>query len=240
MKKVAVDCRMAPEMIAQLKKYGVQPIPVAPDPHLSAPIASHADMNVLVIGERIFSSQKTFVRSSRGEQPIDRGIDSYHYPNDAMLNAVCIGNDFICRSKSVYPEALRYAEACGMRIVSVNQGYVRCNLLVVDEHKKTVITEDVGMERTLTAHGYTVLLLKTRGVRLEPYDNGFIGGASGVTDREVLFCGNIALHEEFSTIRAFCRRYGKEVVSLGKNPLYDYGSILPLPYKAMLEHGCNG
>lgn len=229
MKKVAVDCRMPPEMLEQLKKRGLQPISVAADPHLSEPIASHADMNVLVVGQRIFSSQETFVRKNWGERTIDRGAESHRYPNDAMLNAVCVGQDFICRARSVYPEALRYAETNGMRIVSVNQGYVKCNLLVVNEHKKAVITEDVGMERTLATHGYTVLLLKTHGVKLEPYANGFIGGASGVTEREVLFCGNIELHEEFDIIRAFCRHYGKEVASLDKDPLYDYGSIVPLP-----------
>lgn len=229
MKKVAVDCRMAPDMRKRLEMYGLQPISVVADPQLSEPIASHADMNVLVVGDRIFSSQETFVRKNRGEQPINRGVESRRYPNDAILNAVCVGRDFICRARSVYPEALRYAEACGMRIISVNQGYVKCNLLVVDENEKAVITEDVGIERTLAALGYTVLLLKTHGVNLEPYDNGFIGGASGVTEREVLFCGNIALHEEYRTIRAFCRRYGKETVSLGESPLYDYGSILPLP-----------
>lgn len=220
---------MPREMLARLAERGLEPIKVYADPLLEAPIASHADMNVLVVGDRCFSLQETFVRKERGETPIDRGTTLCRYPLDAALNAVCVGNDIICREQSVYPEALKHARRCGMNVISVKQGYVKCNLLVVDELKKAVITEDVGIERMLIAHGYNVLRLRTHGVELKPYANGFIGGASGVNERAVLFCGNVAMHEEFENIRAFCHRYGKEVVSLGDEKLYDYGSIVALP-----------
>ena len=111
-------------------------------------------------------------------------------------------------------------------MIFVRQGYVKCNITIVNETKKAIITEDDGIAKALCARGYNVLKLTTHSVSLEPFPYGFIGGASGTFGDAVVFAGDIALHPEAEKIRAFCRRYEKEPISLGTGTLYDYGSLL--------------
>ena len=150
------------------------------------------------------------------------------YPEDVSLNAVCISNDFICRKKSVDQVILEHAANIGMNIIDINQGYVKCNIAVVDEENKAVITEDEGIHKTLTENGYKVLLLKTHDVLLEPYKYGFIGGATGLYENTLLFTGNVKKHAEYERMKAFCDFFGVEIKSLSKDYLYDYGSILTI------------
>ena len=227
MKTVWTDCRLPSEMKEKLHYFGCETIDVPPCGSLTEPIASHPDMNILTVCGKRFTRCETIVRNSRGDCLLLQGTDMLSYPDEAALNAVCIGNDFIYCEKSVYKPALHYASECGMRTISVRQGYVKCNVAVVNESQKAVITEDSGIAKVLRGAQYDVLKLNTYSVKLLPFQNGFIGGASGSIGDAMVFTGNIEMHPEYEAIRAFCRKHGKNAVSLSHEPLYDFGSLLP-------------
>ena len=227
MKKVlAVDERMPESIINRLEKFGHEIIKISGDTRIDKAVRSHPDMNVIKVKDRIFALLSTNVRFSNVSEIVLPNKETLYYPEDVLMNAVCIGNDFICRRLSVAGEILDHAEKSGMRIINVNQGYVKCNIAVVSEIHKAIITEDKGIAETLKKHSYNVLLLKTHGVKLDPYDYGFIGGASGTIDNNILFCGNIKNHAEYERIIDFCQKFDVNVVSLSDHDLYDYGSIL--------------
>lgn len=182
-------------------------------------VASHADMNFLCIRNKLFTISDAFGNHSKNDEKLK-------YPNDVKLNAYCVGDDFLCKTDSVYSGALEYAKNAGMNIIHVNQGYLKCNLVVVNEAEKAVITEDKGIAKILTANGYDVLLLNTHAVKLEPYEHGFIGGASGNIDGKIVFTGKIENHPEFNVIKVFLDKHNAEYVSLSDDALYDYGSVL--------------
>lgn len=224
--RIFADCRLPSGMKTELEKLGFVVEGVQSNPALSEAIASHPDMNILTLCGKRFTTSETFVRKNRGDVLIEQGSERLSYPKEASLNAVCIGNDFICCSKSIDKAVLHYAEQCKLHTVFVQQGYVKCNLVVVSEKDKAVITEDCGIAKVLASEGYTVLKLNTYAVGLAPYAHGFIGGAAGTLGHIIAFTGNIRQHPEYGRILTFCSRYGKEVVSLGNEPLYDYGSLL--------------
>lgn len=232
MKKIlAVDSRIDKEILYNLSKINNDIILVAKNPAFEESVSAHPDMNFLQIRDVIFTYPSTNVRGVNVKEIKPQAAGKLSYPDDVGLNAVCIGNDFICRKNSVSKQALEFAQNSGMNIIDVNQGYVKCNIAVVDEDAKAVITEDVGIEKILKQSGYDVLLLKNHDVSLAPYTHGFIGGASGKVENVLLFTGDITKHGEYERISAFCKKYGVEAVSLSKNQLYDYGSILTLEIK---------
>ena len=128
------------------------------------------------------------------------------------------------------PELKSYADENGMDIINVKQGYSKCNICVVSDN--AIITEDSGISKECRKYGIDVLLLKTKSIKLNGYDNGFIGGATGVLDytnsksKKILFAGNVQNHPEYCDINLFCNKYGAELVSMSDEDLYDYGSII--------------
>jgi hypothetical protein len=89
-----------------------------------------------------------------------------------------------------------------------------------------IITADPSIAKAVKEKGIDVLSVSPLGVRLDGYDYGFIGGASGTDEENVYFCGNIDLHPDSERIKAFCRKHGKNAVSLSDEPLYDYGTLI--------------
>lgn len=226
MKKIYVDYRVPSDMVKKLESFGYSVDSVLPNPFFSNSVCGHPDMNILKIDDVIFATTNVRFFDSRNVMHVQTTGDNQLYPNDALLNAVCIGNDFICRTKSVHIPALECAKEKGYNIINVNQGYVKCNICVVDSEHKAVITEDEGIAKTLLGYGYDVLLLTTHCVNLEPYEYGFIGGASGLIDCNMFFLGCIEKHCEYEKIRSFCAKYSVNLISLSENELYDYGSIV--------------
>ena len=81
------------------------------------------------------------------------------YPDNIRFNAVALDRYFIHRLKNTSPALLKKAREMGLECINVNQGYTKCNCVVVDGH--SLITSDEGIDRTL--QGYPDLhVLKIR------------------------------------------------------------------------------
>lgn len=64
-----------------------------------------------------------------------------------------------------------------IEIVNINQGYARCSTLILNN--RTAVTADISVKNALEKDGAKVLLISSGDIKLEGYDYGFIGGASG-------------------------------------------------------------
>ena len=117
--------------------------------------------------------------------------------------------------KGLYPEDA---------IIKVRQGYSKCACLTVGDD--SIITADPSVAEACRAAGLSVLQLGAHAVRLDGYDTGFIGGAGGDDGEHILFCGDLSRHPEGSAIADFCRRHGREPISLSDGELYDYGTLI--------------
>lgn len=223
---VYIDCRARNDVIKKLKQLGFEVVLITQNPCFDNAISAHPDMNIFFFDKKVFSSTnvrlclKNHIVSINKEQ--GTRLD---YPYDAFLNCVALSNDLICNKKSVAPEILSYATSRGFNVINVRQGYTKCNIAVVSEKHKAIITEDVGIFKTLSKAGYDVLLLKTHSVKLHPYDYGFIGGSCGLHNGILYFNGNIFSHPEINSITDFCKKYNVEIYALSEDGLEDCGSI---------------
>lgn len=142
------------------------------------------------------------------------------YPDNVAYNIARIGNYIIANTKYADENILEYYRDNGFKIINIKQGYAKCNICT---DGKSAVTEDKGVYKTLTEKGIETLLISAGNVRLENFPYGFIGGASGYADNKILLCGEA---ENISEIAGFFKKNGTMVLSLDKEKLTDYGSVL--------------
>ena len=146
------------------------------------------------------------------------------YPHDAIFNAALVGNNLFCNTRIISKHILALAQENGANIVHVNQGYTKCSTLVVD--RDHIVTADRGIHKAAQAAGVDSLLISSGNVSLEPYEYGFIGGASGETDGTIYLCGSLENHPDGEKISEFIASCGKKCTFLPFDKLTDMGSIM--------------
>ena len=231
MKRVIVDERIDRECERGLLERGFDIIKLPRSEELQTPVSGHPDM-LLFVGKSRLVCHEGYYKMAR--DIIDRIADggfqitltdekwSADYPNDVLFNAAPVGKRLICNERSV---SKKLSEIYGREnIVGVKQGYAKCATVVVGDNG--IITADPSIAKAAMAAGIDTLVLSGSYTRLDGYDTGFLGGASGDDGECVFFTGNIDLHPEADQMREFCKKQGREVCSLSKAPLYDYGSLI--------------
>ena len=230
---VITDQRIGVDSIAALEKYGFAPILLPPAGFLSAPVASHTDMLIFMGFGRIFC-HKTYYESNfalidrivalsgleltLSDEPTDK-----KYPLDVLFNACLVGKRLICNEKTVSKLILEAAKAQNYEIIHVPQGYTKCSVCKVSE--SAIITSDKAIAAACASAKIDVLQICEGHISLPPYEYGFIGGASGIWQDKVYFCGSLSAHPDGEKIEEFCKKHDKIAVSLSDGELQDVGSI---------------
>ncbi|WP_425756908.1 DUF6873 family GME fold protein [Ihubacter sp. rT4E-8] len=147
------------------------------------------------------------------------------YPAEAAFNAACTGKYFIHNLNITNEKLLFAAKEMGMILVDVRQGYTKCSVVIVDE--TSLITYDEGIIKACSKFpDISVLRVAPGFVRLDGYDTGFIGGASGRVGKEIIFHGDLFGHPDFSAIVDFIEKRGLTCKWFPQFKLTDIGSIL--------------
>ena len=208
--KVYVSEKANKELLSYLSAEGHDTVLVSKTGNVSEPVSCHPDIYYCLLGDRIYEG--------------DPSLLSPEYPGDVLYNAAAVGKYFIC-SKYTSKALLEKALSLGLVPVTVPQGYVKCNLAVLDESH--VITEDKGIAKVLSKlPDVQCLLIEPRQVMLPGFDYGFIGGACGRVGDKMVFCGDLKIHSDYEKIDVFCRECGLKPVYFEHYPLTDIGSIL--------------
>lgn len=146
------------------------------------------------------------------------------YPGDCAYNIARINKTIICNTKYADKLILDYYQKNDYNIINVKQGYSKCNICSIS--KKVFITEDIGILNTVTKNfaDIKLYLISPGDVKLDGYNCGFIGGASGITlDNTVLFCGNPQKNDQLFEILV---KEKVKFISLSDVDLYDFGTII--------------
>jgi hypothetical protein len=134
-----------------------------------------------------------------------------------------VGEYIILNEKTVSKQII---EKNAKTIISTNQGYSKCSIAPITNN--AIITDDISVFNSAKKY-LDVLLVEHDNIELKGYNYGFIGGCSGkISDKEIVFSGNILKHKNCNDIISFCKNYSIDVISLGNGNLYDYGSFLPI------------
>jgi len=223
-----IDPRMPRSAKARLKEI-CEVVELPPFSVLDGRVASHPDMLIFRFDGKLFVCREYYEEARETIDCIIKKTDlelivtsdrlGKNYPEDVKFNAFILNSAIVGNIEHISEEIKSYFKVQK----NVRQGYAKCSSVVLDG---AVISADRGIYTAALELGADALLISPDGVKLDGYDCGFIGGASGVCGNNVFFCGDITKHGDFSKISDFCSRHGYEVISLSDEPLYDVGTII--------------
>ena len=224
---VVIDSRADRRVLDAVGEYIGLPASLTTDNRLSG----HVDLRMVKIDDTLVvcPDDYDFMLSAVGAKcHIVCGLyqPSALYAGDIPYNALCVSDMLFCLSEHTDPVVLQTAEACGKKIINVRQGYAKCSGIPVGGCG--VITSDQSIARAAEREGLQVLHVSNRGVALDGYDTGFIGGASICFKNRILFTGDLSVHPDFLLISDFCKKLGVELEYIKGMKLYDYGSPIAL------------
>jgi len=205
MQKVYISKQANNKLVEYLRSKGLDIYFIEGSKYIDSPISMHPDIYMCKLKDKIFFGEEYLLSSE--------------YPNDVLYNAACVGEYIVC---SKYTSPMLINESA-LKPLIVPQGYVKCNLVVLDDTH--VITEDVGIGKALEGSGIDCLVINPHEVKLTGYPYGFIGGASGRIGNEIVFNGDITKHSDFGKIKEYIECIGLSIKSFDY-PLEDIGSII--------------
>ena len=152
------------------------------------------------------------------------------YPRNIGFNAVCLDKYFIHNLKFTNRRLMEYVQNLGLKLINVRQGYTKCSCVVVDSN--SVITADDGIYNTLSKfEEIDVLKIQNGYVKLDGFEYGFLGGASGRVGDTLYFSGDVTRHPDFASIKTFVENrnvklkwFDFELTDIGS--IIEYNSII--------------
>lgn len=148
-------------------------------------------------------------------------ILSKKYPKDVALNAFTFKNYFIHNLKFTDKVLLDYYKNSGYEMINIKQGYGKCSSLVTEDF---IITSDGGIYESLR-DSIPIYKINHGEIRLQNFNYGFIGGASGVLGKKIFFTGDFSHHSSYEEILKIIKKYDYEIEILSDETIEDFGSI---------------
>ena len=228
---VIVDCRADNRTIYSLENAGFAVIPTIKMECLYDAIATHADIQIHYLGNNRFICVPEAFEHYKKQLPC--GVElicgsktlSGKYPHDIAYNAAALKDYVICNSIYTATEILSEYKSMSKEILSVRQGYSKCNICVVNGG--AIITSDTGIAKIVGEHGIDVLEIESGHIKLRNLNYGFIGGATGLVKENVLAVnGDINTHPDAERIKEFCKKHNVQLFPLKDGILEDIGTII--------------
>lgn len=232
---VLLDARAPKKLIEQLKKIKIEIIPVAEHPDVYSAVSCHPDiMFHHISGNIIVYAPNTSLNiiellCKKGFQMIEgETFLQNKYPGTIAYNVARVGRFAFHNTKYTDAVVKKLLEEHEIQLIHVKQGYSKCLTCVVDS--KSIITSDREIYRKATGAGLDVLLIEPdKAIKLEPFDMGFIGGATGLIGKnKLLFTGDITLHKNYKEINDFLSLKAVDMVIIKDEHLIDLGTIIPI------------
>ena len=196
---------------------------------LPSPVSTHVDMNLCVIDDVVFLPKENHIADLFLEHGYKVVIINEElgneYPYDVPLNCRCVGNTVILNRKTVSKEILDYCENTHKKIIDVPQGYAACSCACLNE--TAFITADKGIYDSLIKNSLSPLLIREGYIKIDEYDYGFIGGASGFCGDTLCFFGDITKHPDYEKIEEYLNENNIKFRYFDE-PLTDIGGIFDL------------
>ena len=225
MKYVIVAENFPEDSAEKLKKYG-EVVRTRANKNLLKGLDTHTDILVhplskgeLVVDRDNFEYYKKFFPDKK-VIPSHSSL-SKKYPKDVPLNAFTFKNYFIHNLKFTDKVLLDYYKNSGYDMINIKQGYGKCSSLVTNDF---IITSDGGIYESLRDF-IPIYKINHGEIRLQNFNYGFIGGASGALGKKIFFTGDFSHHLSHEEILKIIKKYNYEIEILSKDPIEDFGSI---------------
>lgn len=209
MSKVYISEAAGPPLKAYLSGNNCQIAEIKSTNQVYESISSHPDIFMCKINGKLIQAEE------------DLG---YSYPENIKYNGVQIGPYFVHNTNYTAPKLMAAVKHAGLTTVHVNQGYTKCNIVLVDD--RSIITSDEGISNALIPLGIDVLLISIGHIKLKGFPTGFIGGTSGRVGDAVVFNGDLSEHPDYIPISNFIFDRGLRLQYFDEYELEDIGSII--------------
>ncbi len=143
------------------------------------------------------------------------------YPQTAQYNAL-FSNDCLVHNTKI-TDASILELACGLEIITVKQGYTRCNLIEIEGLH---ITSDLSILQTLTSAGKEAFYVSPNKIQLTGVKHGFFGGCAGFYNGTLFIVGSLNIMPEGKGLARKLEEREVTIVELYNGPLIDVGGIL--------------
>ncbi|MBU3182685.1 DUF6873 family GME fold protein [Clostridium psychrophilum] len=228
MKNLIVDFRIANEEKEYLISKGYNLLICPPNNSLYEAVKGHPDMLMHILGNTIVVDKNMddeFIHKLVLQNyKIYKSTSTLKtkYPYDISLNSLSIGNLFIHSIN--FTDITLLSLLRNKKLINVNQGYTKCSTCIVNDH--AIITSDVSIAKVLILEKIDVLLIPPGDILLPGLNYGFIGGATGLIEDNVLaFYGHLDNYLYGKEVLAFLNKHMVEPVFLSTGKLIDRGSI---------------
>jgi len=237
MEYILIDPRMRNVEKNTLKYLGYELVPIQRSNNVYPEISSHVDIFTTKIGDTLVVEKSQFedltFMLKKSEYNIVRGKEQIemNYPDDIKYNVAIIGNYAVHNFKYTDKKVLKLLQEGGYELIDVEQGYTNCSIAVIDD--TSVITTDKKIAERLRANNLSVLLLDyTPDIKLLDehgrYSSmqGFIGGAIGKVDNNIIIFGDLEKIDKDGKIRNFITERHLQIIEFNGLDVIDYGGIL--------------
>ncbi len=231
---VLVDFRTDQKIIKNIEKLGIAVYRSREVQTVHPAIQGHADIGLCHVGKETFVCEPTlyeYYKQLFDGLPINliagKSILTSTYPQDIAYNVARIGSFAFHNFSHCDPKISEQFKRLGVHMITVAQGYSKCNLCPISEN--ALITEDESIYKHAVKAGFDVLKIAKGYVRLDGFPYGFFGGASGMLGPKCLaVTGSLCYHPDRKAISAFCAKYDVKIYELSQEIPVDIGSILPI------------
>lgn len=228
MKTVIVDFRIHNEEKSNLTSLGYNLLLCPPSNVLYEAVCGHPDMLMNISKNHIMVHKD--MDSNFIQDLISLNYEVYKsnkalqnkYPYNVGLNSLCLDNLFIHSIN--YTDTNLLSLSKGKKLINVKQGYTKCSTCIVTN--QAVITSDVSIAKALSLEKIDVLLIPPGDIVLPGMNYGFIGGATGLIEDNLLaFYGHLDHYLYGKEVLNFLKKHMVEPVFLRNGKLTDRGSI---------------
>lgn len=228
MKTVIVDFRIHNEEKSNLIFNGYNVLPCPPSNLLYEAVCGHPDMLMHIDGNSIVVHKdmntefiQTLAALNYKVYKTTASLQS-KYPHNVLLNSLCLGNLFVHSINFTDTKLLSLLKS--KKLINVKQGYTKCSTCVVTN--QAVITSDTSIAKSLSLEKIDVLLIPPGDIILPGMNYGFIGGATGLVENDVLaFYGHLEHYLYGKDVLSFLKKHKVEPMFLRTGKLIDRGSI---------------
>lgn len=230
MKYAILDSRASVKTTDALKKYGFNVVLTPKLNNVYTTICGHADIMVHKACDDVIITEPTVTKYFKTKMPDievipGKTILKEKYPYDIAYNAARVGNNLICNKNFTDEVIVEFANKIGLNILNTKQGYSKCSICVVAND--AIITSDKNIQSVANKNNIDVLLVNDDKIKLTGFEHGFIGGATGLINKNTLAVnGNMKLHANYTDIVEFCKKHDVDVISLNNDDIIDIGSII--------------
>ncbi len=228
------------KIVSAAKAHGFDVVSVPSAAGMASPVSAHPDMIFFCGLDRLFvrSEHLENKRISDISDQISRlgyiisptsDAPSELYPSDIAFNCFVIPQTALIGKADFISGAIKCAATnSGLPVIDTKQGYSKCSSVLIsgaDRNDSLVISADTSIIKSVADYAASTVKISYGHVSLPGYDTGFIGGASFSTDDTVYFLGDASRHPDFKLIASAASAFGRDVVSLSDEMLFDAGCL---------------